>query len=309
LGDNESNLPKFDLPDRQIPIRVQLAEEFRNDFEAIENLQIPANDGRLVPLSAVADITIGSGPAAIDRYFRSRQVQLEANLDGLSLGDGLEKVQALPAMNPLPPDVKQQSEGDAKIMIDIFTRFVGALGLAVLGIYAILVLLYNNFIIPITILMALPLSLGGALFALMITQKELGLFALIGIVLLMGLVTKNAILLVDCSMANQREGMPRFQAVLEAGVSRLRPILMTTFSTIAGMLPIALELGAGSQVRSPMAIAVIGGMTTSTLLTLVVVPVWFTYVDSFQTWIRNPFKRRRREKAFREATDIAPLQE
>ncbi|MEB3886710.1 efflux RND transporter permease subunit [Lyngbya sp. CCY1209] len=309
LGDNEANLPKFDLPDRQIPIRVQLAEEFRNDFEAIENLQIPANDGRLVPLSAVADITIGSGPAAIDRYFRSRQVQLEANLDGLSLGDGVAKVQSLPAMNPLPPDVKQQSEGDAKIMIDIFTRFVGALGLAVLGIYAILVLLYNNFIIPITILMALPLSLGGALFALMITQKELGLFALIGIVLLMGLVTKNAILLVDCSMANQREGMPRFQAVLEAGVSRLRPILMTTFSTIAGMLPIALELGAGSQVRSPMAIAVIGGMTTSTLLTLVVVPVWFTYVDSFQTWIRNPFKRRRREKAFREATDIAPLQE
>ncbi|MGC9525423.1 MAG: efflux RND transporter permease subunit [Limnospira sp.] len=309
LGDNEANLPKFDLPDRQIPIRVQLAEEFRNDFEAIENLQIPANDGRLVPLSAVADITIGSGPAAIDRYFRSRQVQLEANLDGISLGDGVAKVQALPAMNPLPPDVKQQSEGDAKIMIDIFTRFLGALGLAVLGIYAILVLLYNNFIIPITILMALPLSLGGALFALMITQKELGLFALIGIVLLMGLVTKNAILLVDCSMANQREGMPRFQAVLEAGVSRLRPILMTTFSTIAGMLPIALELGAGSQVRSPMAIAVIGGMTTSTLLTLVVVPVWFTYVDSFQTWIRNPFKRRRREKAFREATDIAPLQD
>lgn len=309
LGDNEANLPKFDLPDRQIPIRVQLAEEFRNDFEAIENLQIPANDGRLVPLSAVADITIGSGPAAIDRYFRSRQVQLEANLDGLSLGDALAKVQALPAMNPLPPDVKQQSEGDAKIMIDVFTRFLGALGLAVLGIYAILVLLYNNFIIPITILMALPLSLGGALFALMIAQKELGLFALIGIVLLMGLVTKNAILLVDCSMANQRDGMPRFQAVVEAGVSRLRPILMTTFSTIAGMLPIALELGAGSQVRSPMAIAVIGGMTTSTLLTLVVVPVWFTYVDSFQTWIRNPFKRRRRGKAFREATDISPLQE
>lgn len=308
LGDNESNLPKFDLPDRQIPIRVQLAAEFRNSFEAIENLQIPTQDGRLVPLSAVADITIGSGPATIDRYFRSRQVQLEANLEGISLGDAVAQVQALPAMNPLPPDVQQQSEGDAKIMIDIFTRFLSALGLAVLGIYAILVLLYNNFIIPITILMALPLSLGGALLALMITQKELGLFALIGIVLLMGLVTKNAILLVDCSMANQQMGMSRFNAVVEAGCSRLRPILMTTFSTIAGMLPIALELGAGSQVRSPMAIAVIGGMTTSTLLTLVVVPVWFTYVDSFQTWIKNPVKSRRR-KPLKKAAKIAPVQE
>lgn len=294
LGDNQSNLAKFDLPDRQIPIRVQLAEEFRNNFDAIENLRIPTQDGRLVPLSAVADITIGSGPATIDRYFRSRQVQLEANLEGLSLGDALAQVQALPAMNPLPPDVQQQSEGDARIMIDVFTRFLSALGLAVLGIYAILVLLYNNFIIPVTILMALPLSLGGALLALMITQKELGLFALIGIVLLMGLVTKNAILLVDCSMANQQMGMSRFNAVLEAGCSRLRPILMTTFSTIAGMLPIALELGAGSQVRSPMAIAVIGGMTTSTLLTLIVVPVWFTYVDGFQNWLQNPFKPKRR---------------
>ncbi|MDT9293846.1 MAG: efflux RND transporter permease subunit [Arthrospira platensis PCC 7345] len=294
LGDNQSNLAKFDLPDRQIPIRVQLAEEFRNDFEAIENLRIPTQDGRLVPLSAVADITIGSGPATIDRYFRSRQVQLEANLEGLSLGDALALVEALPAMNPLPPDVQQQSEGDARIMIDVFTRFLSALALAVLGIYAILVLLYNNFIIPVTILMALPLSLGGALLALMVTQKELGLFALIGIVLLMGLVTKNAILLVDCSMANQQMGMSRFNAVLEAGCSRLRPILMTTFSTIAGMLPIALEWGAGSQVRSPMAIAVIGGMTTSTLLTLVVVPVWFTYVDGFQNWLKNPFKPKRR---------------
>ncbi|MEA5499047.1 efflux RND transporter permease subunit [Limnoraphis robusta Tam1] len=289
LGDNESSLAKFDLADRQIPIRVQLAEEFRNDFDIIRNLQIPSQTGDLVPLSAVAEITIGSGPATIDRFDRARQVSIEANLEGISLGDALAKVQALPAMNPLPPDVEQKSDGDAKIMIDIFTRFLSALGLAVLGIYAILVLLYNNFLLPFSILMALPLSIGGALLGLLLTQKELGLFALIGIVLLMGLVTKNAILLVDCSLANERDGKPQFYAVIEAGVSRLRPILMTTLSTIAGMVPIALELGAGSQTRSPMAIAVIGGMTTSTLLTLVVVPVWFTYVDNFQHGLQNIF--------------------
>ena len=289
LGDNESNLAKFDLADRQIPIRVQLAEEFRNNFDVIRNLQIPSETGDLVPLSAVAEITIGSGPATIDRFDRARQVSVAANLQEISLGDALAKVQALPAMNPLPPEVEEKSDGDAKIMIEVFTRFLSALGLAVLGIYAILVLLYNNFLLPFSILMALPLSIGGALLALLVTQKELGLFALIGIVLLMGLVTKNAILLVDCSLANERDGKPQFYAVIEAGASRLRPIFMTTLSTIAGMIPIALELGAGSQTRSPMAIAVIGGMTTSTLLTLVVVPVWFTYVDNFQHWLQKIF--------------------
>ncbi|MDY7022661.1 MAG: efflux RND transporter permease subunit, partial [Cyanobacteriota bacterium] len=279
----------------QIPIRVQLAEEFRNNFDVIRNLQIPSQTGNLVPLSAVADHTIGSGPATIDRFDRARQVSIEANLEGMSLGDAIAKVQALPAMNPLPPDVEEKSDGDAKIMIDVFSRFLGALGLAVLGIYAILVLLYNNFLLPLSILMALPFSIGGALLGLLLAQKELGLFALIGIVLLMGLVTKNAILLVDCSLANERQGKPQFYSVIEAGVSRLRPIFMTTLSTIAGMMPIALELGAGSQTRSPMAIAVIGGMTTSTLLTLVVVPVWFTYVDSFQHWIQKIFTGNKRK--------------
>lgn len=290
LGDNEANLAKFDLPDRQIPIRVQLAEEFRNDLDAIQNLRIPAQNGGLVPLSAVAEITIGSGPAEIKRFNRYRQVSLEANLQGISLGDALAQVKTLPAMNPLPPDVTEQSDGDAKIMIDVFTRFLGALGFAVLCIYAILVLLYNNFLYPMAILVALPLSIGGALLGLLVMQKELGLFALIGVVLLMGLVTKNAILLVDCSLANEKEGRSQFHAVREAGISRLRPILMTTLSTIAGMLPIALELGAGGQVRSPMAIAVIGGFTTSTLLTLVVVPVWFTYIDNFQHWLQKLFQ-------------------
>ncbi|WP_366514012.1 efflux RND transporter permease subunit [Moorena sp. SIOASIH] len=287
IGDLESNLAKFDLPDRQIPIRVQLNPESRDDIETLKNLRVPSRNGTLVPITAVADIRLGSGPAQIDRFNRARQVSLGANLEGISLGDAIAKVKSLPAMNPLPPGVSEEPAGDAKIMRDIFSGFLSALGLAVLCIYAILVLLYNSFLYPFGILVALPLSIGGALMGLLIGQKELALYALIGIVLMMGLVTKNAILLVDFVLANQKEGTSQFKAIIQAGVSRLRPILMTSVSTIAGMIPIALEWGADGEVRSPMALAVIGGFTTSTLLTLVVVPVLFTYVDNLVRWARK----------------------
>jgi multidrug efflux pump subunit AcrB len=289
IGDNDSNLAKFNLPDRQIPIRVQIQPQYRQDLETLKNLQIPSNDGSLVPLKTVANLRLGSGPAEIQRFDRNRQVTVEGNLQGISLGDAMTKIRSLPTLTNLPSDVSEEPTGDAEIMRDIFTRFFSALGLAVFCIYAILVLLYNNFLYPFAILVALPLSIGGALLGLLVTQKELGLFALIGIVLLMGLVTKNAILLVDCALAGIKEGKPQFKSIVEAGVSRLRPILMTSLSTIAGMIPIALELGADGEVRSPMAIAVIGGFTTSTLLTLVIVPVLFTFVDNFFRWLVQLF--------------------
>jgi multidrug efflux pump subunit AcrB len=281
IGDNEAFLPKFNLNDRQIPIRVQIDPKERQNINTLKNLQIPSNDGSLVPLSAVAEVKIASGPVEITRIDRSRQVMLEANLQGIALGDALELVNALPALNPLPAGITQEpvAGGEAEIMEDVFTRFSAALGLGVISIYTVLIVLYNSFFYPLAILVALPLSVGGALLALLVTQKELGVYALVGMVLLMGLVTKNAILLVDFAIAGIEEGKSKFQAVLEAGVSRLRPILMTSFSTIAGMIPIALELGADGEVRSPMAIAVIGGFTTSTMLTLVVVPVLFTYLS------------------------------
>ncbi len=296
IGDNDSSLAKFDLSDRQIPIRVQLAERFRNDLETLKNIRVPSQNGGVVPLLAVADVSLGSGPAEIERFDRARKVSVEGNLQGISLGQALDQVNVWLEKNIPPEEVEQEPSGDARIMRDIFTRLGSALGLGVLSIYAILVLLYNNFIYPFTIMAALPLSLGGALLALMITQKELGLFAVIGIVLLMGLVTKNAILLLDCSLANMREGLRQRQAIKDAGVDRLRPILMTTFSTIAGMTPIALELGAGGHIRSPMAISVIGGIATSTMLTLVVVPTLFTYVDSFQRWLLRLFRGGNRKR-------------
>ncbi|ARV58838.1 ABC transporter permease [Nostocales cyanobacterium HT-58-2] len=285
IGDNDANLAKYNLPDRQIPIRVQIDPKEREDINTIKNLQVPSQNGSLVPLLAVADIRFGSGPATIDRYDRSRQVSLEANLQGTSLGDALKAVNQLPALQNLPPGVKLQNSGDAKIMSDIFSRFGGALALAVMCIYAILVLLYNNFLHPLTIMAALPFCLGGALVALMVAQKALGIYALIGVVLLMGIVTKNSILLVDYTIINLEEGKTQRQALIEAGVSRLRPIMMTSLATIAGTLPLALGIGAGAEVRQSMGIAILGGFTTSTLLTLLVVPVLFSYVDNFQCWI------------------------
>lgn len=290
IGDGDANLAKYNLPDRQIPIRVQIDPEARGDITNIRNLQIPSQNGGLVPLLAVADIRFGSGAATINRFDRMRQVSVEANLQGISLGDGIAAVDQLEAMKNLPAEVMRRSAGDAEIMEEIFGRFGTALGLAVLMIYAILVILYNNFLHPITIMVALPLSLGGTLLALLIAQKALGLYALIGIVLLLGIVTKNSILLVDYAIIGLEQGKKQRQAVLDAGVSRLRPILMTSLSTIAGTFPLALGLGAGAEVRQSMGVAVIGGFSTSTLLTLVVVPVLFTYIDNFQYWIINSVK-------------------
>jgi hydrophobe/amphiphile efflux-1 (HAE1) family protein len=300
LGDNDANLAKFDLPDRQIPIRVQLAPSFRNDIDTIKNLQVPGKNNSLVPLMAVADISLGNGPSVINRFDRARQVSVEANLRGIKLGEANAKVNNLPALKNLPPDVTQEPFGDAKIMQDIFSGFASALSTAVLFIYAVLVLLFSNFLHPLTIMAALPLSIGGALLGLMVAQKSLGLYALIGIVLLMGIVTKNSILLVDYAILNQHEGKPLYKAVLESGVARLRPIIMTTIAMVAGMVPIALGIGAGSQVRASMAIAVIGGLMTSTLLTLIVIPVIYTYMENLQTWIFKLFhvkSARTRQKA------------
>ena len=279
LGDTESNLADFDIGDRQIPIRVRLDPEAINELSTLENLQVPGQGGQMVPLIAVANISFGSGPAQIDRFNRSRQITVGANLQGITLGQAVEAVGELPVVQNLPDGVREQPTGDAEIQQEIFSRFGLALGTAILMIYAVLVLLYNDFLYPLAVMVALPLCVGGALMGLLIAQKPMGLFALIGIVLLIGLVTKNSILLVDYALIAMREGKSRRQAVIEAGITRLRPILMTSISTVAGMVPIALEIGAGGETRSPMAIAVIGGFSTSTLLTLVVVPVFFTYIS------------------------------
>ncbi|MCW5824824.1 MAG: efflux RND transporter permease subunit [Cyanobacteria bacterium TGS_CYA1] len=291
LGDIDWNLPKFNLPDRQISIRVQLDPKYRENINTIENLKILRSDGKLVPLSSVAKVEFLSGEAQIDRYDRYPQVTIDASLDeGTPLGVALKKVRESKSYKEMPSGIKSIPAGDEEIQKDIFTGFGMALATGVLLIYAVLVLLFGGFLHPLTIMMSLPLALGGALIALIIMGDSLGFYALIGIVMLMGLVTKNAILLVEYCLSIRNTGVPRFQSIIMAGETRMRPILMTTVAMVAGMFPIALRMGAGSEARAPMAVAVIGGLLTSTILTLIVVPVVFTYMDDLEDWIKSRSK-------------------
>jgi multidrug efflux pump subunit AcrB len=186
----------------------------------------------------------------------------------------------------MPKSISELPLGDAEIQRDIFSGFATAISSAVMLIYAVLVVLFGGFLHPLTIMMSLPLSLCGALIGLVLFKQSVGLYALIGITMLMGLVTKNAILLVEYGLMAMKQGVPQREAIILAGETRMQPILMTTIAMIAGMLPIALGIGAGSEARAPMAIAVIGGLVTSTVFTLVVIPVVFTYVDDFQKWLK-----------------------
>jgi hydrophobic/amphiphilic exporter-1 (mainly G- bacteria), HAE1 family len=292
LGDNDANLAKFNLKDRQINIRVQIAPEYRHDVQVLAGLQVAAADGHLVPLRSVADVKFGSGPAEITRFGRARQITIDASLESnVNLGDAIKAVHNLKAYKEMPPQVAEQALGDAEIQRDVFSGFGTAIAYAILLIYAVLVLLFGGFLHPITIMVSLPLSLCGALLGLIVTGNSLGMYGLIGIVMLMGLVTKNAILLVEYALKAMRAGMERDEAIRAAGSIRMQPIVMTTIAMIAGMIPIAMQWGAGSEARAPMAIAVIGGLITSTILTLVIVPVVFTYIDDFQNWFLHFFKR------------------
>lgn len=292
LGDSDANLAKFNLSDRQINIRVQLDPKYRKDLQTIGNLQVVGNGNRLLPLNSVAKIEFGTGPFQVDRFDRQRQVTLESSLEsGTTLGEALKSVHALPAFANKPAAVKEQPLGDAEIQRDVFAGFGSAISSAILLIYAVLVILFGGFLHPLVIMMSLPLALCGALMGLVFFHQSVGLYALIGITMLMGLVTKNAILLVEYALMEIKKGTPRQQAIIRAGETRMRPILMTTIAMIAGMLPIAFGIGAGSEARAPMAISVIGGLITSTLLTLVVIPVVFTYIDDFQLWLLRIFKR------------------
>ncbi|MBS2033472.1 efflux RND transporter permease subunit [bacterium] len=292
LGDLDQNLAKFDLSDRQINIRVQLAPEFRDNLESIRNLKVISNKRKLVPLSSVASVEMGQGPSQIDRFERKRKIQIEASLrQGVSLGDALAAVHRLKAFKELPKTVSETPSGDVEIQADIFGGFMGAMGSAVMMIYAVLVLLFAGFVHPLTIMVALPLSIGGAIMGLLVAREPLGMYALIGIVMLMGLTTKNSILLVEYVLTAMANGTPRTKAIFESGEARMRPILMTTVAMIAGMTPIALGIGAGAEVRKSMAIAVIGGLSTSTVLTLVVVPVVFSYLDQLSDWFKQRFRK------------------
>jgi multidrug efflux pump subunit AcrB len=286
-GDFRVNLPKLNLPQRQIPIRVRLDRAMRTDLDTIAQLRVPAKVGS-VPLSAVATLGLGSGPAQIDRVDRKRNVNIDVELGGRLLGAVLAEADALPALKNLPPAVTRVEQGDAQRMAELFSSFGTAMLIGILCIYAVLVLLFHDFLQPFTILAAMPLSLGGAFLALLLTHNSFSMPSIIGVLMLMGIVTKNSILLVEYAVVARREhGLHRRHALLDACHKRARPIVMTTIAMGAGMLPVALGLGAEPSFRSPMAIVVIGGLITSTFLSLLVIPVVYTFVDDLLRLLRR----------------------
>ncbi|WP_044564803.1 efflux RND transporter permease subunit [Azospirillum sp. B4] len=292
LGDLDTSVAKFNLGDRQVPIRVQIDPKYRADMDVVENLRVRTSAGDLLPLRAVAEIGMGAGAVQIERFDRARKLAVEADLRGIDVGEAMKAINALPSMSHMPPGISKPAYGQTQEMQNMMIGFAVALATAFLLILAVLILLFRNFFQPVTIMTALPLSFGGAFAALMIGHMSLSLPALIGILMLMGIVTKNSILLVEYAIVSMRDrGMGRREALLDAGAKRARPIIMTTIAMVAGMVPIALGIGNDSSFQQPMATAVIGGLITSTLLSLVFVPAVFTIVDDIQHWLAPKFSR------------------
>ncbi len=286
-GDYAAQLPKFNLAQRQIAVRVKFDDAIRTDLDAIGQMRVAGRAGA-VPLTSVAELSLGAGPASIGRLDRMRNVTLSIELGRYATGDLNKLVQALPSLRNLPVGVHQLSTGDAERMTELFGSFGLAMVIGVLCIYCVLVLLFHDFMQPATILAALPLSTGGAFLALWVTHSGFSMSSVIGLLMLMGIVTKNSILLVEYAVVAYRDqGMTRLDALMDACHKRARPILMTTIAMVAGMLPIALGIGSDSSFRGPMAIVVIGGLITSTVLSLLVIPVVFTYVDDLLLWLKR----------------------
>jgi multidrug efflux pump subunit AcrB len=280
IGDVGPALPKFDAGDRIVPVRVLLEENARADRQVLEQIRVPSPRGGGVPLAALADVTFGEGPISITHYDRQRHASVEADLvGGAALSQVTEAVNALPVMKNLPPGVTVVEGGDAELKAELFEGFGSAMRNGLLAVYIVLAVLFGSLLQPLTILFSLPLSIGGAIVALVIFHESLSTPVVIGILMLMGIVTKNAIMLVDFAVEAMHHGMDRTAAIIQAGQKRARPIVMTTLAMVAGMTPAALAIGAGGEFRSPMAIAIIGGLVVSTFLSLLFVPAFFTLID------------------------------
>src|SRR6185312_14494983 len=281
IGDVGPALAKFDAGDRQVPIRVQLEDSARGNIRTLEQLRVPLGEhGEKggVPLSVVADVKLDQGPTSIDRYDRQRQATVAADLAGFSArSEATKQIYALPVMKSLPKGVTVSEGGDAESQKELTDGFATTMGTGLLMVYAVLVLLFGTFLQPLTILFSLPLSIGGAVGALLLTGKQLTIPVWIGILMLMGIVTKNAIMLVEFAIEAIRAGKKRDEAMIDAGMKRARPIVMTTIAMIAGMMPSAL--------------AVIGGLLFSTVLSLVFVPAMFMVMDDLGSLIWRFGKR------------------
>ena len=286
VGDIDANVAKLNDGERRIPIRIRLPIDARSDIERIKSLQIVTASGAVTTLDAVADVEFQAGPARIDRLNRQRQMRVQAELNGSELGSANKAIEALPIMKNLPKGVTKAETGELEAMKELFSSFGLAIFAGVSMIFGVLVLLFRSFFKPLVILSALPLAVGGAFLGLLVFNLSLSVPSLIGFLMLLGLAAKNSILLVEYAIEKEREGVPQREALMEACRERARPIVMTTVAMAAGMLPTAMALEKGAEFRQPMAVAVIGGLITSTLLSLVLVPVVYEFVDDFEQWLK-----------------------
>ncbi|HMN36905.1 MAG TPA: efflux RND transporter permease subunit [Hyphomicrobium sp.] len=293
IGDVEFNLAKFNAGDRQVPIRVQLKEDTRENMQRLKELRVTNNAGQQIPLTAVADVRFGQGPSLISRYDRLRNAKIGTDLaPGVALSQGQEQFLKAVKDLGLPKSVALRVVGEAEMQGEVVQGFITAILTGLVLVFGVLILLFSSVTQPITILLSLPLSFGGVVIGLLATNNAVTMPVYIGLIMLVGIVTKNAIMLVDFAVERMAAGMSRTEAIIDAGRKRARPIIMTTLAMVAGMVPSAYALGDGGEFRSPMAIAVIGGLLVSTVLSLIFVPSFFTVMDDvghFLSWVFGRF--------------------
>ncbi|WP_374525289.1 efflux RND transporter permease subunit [Sphingopyxis sp.] len=283
LGDIDQNAAKFSLSDRQIPIRVLLSEDSRRSLATIENLPVPTARGTTVPLKSVAEIGFGAGPTELRRYNQTRRIVIGADLaPGLVTGDAQKRIDALPAVKNMPQGVRKIIQGDAKWQAELITNFMIAVVSGLMLVFSTLVLLYRRFLSPLVNMSSLLLAPLGGLLGLLVTGMEISMPVYIGLLMLLGIVAKNSILLVDFAIEEMDHGVGKLEALLDAGRKRAQPIVMTTVAMVAGMVPTALSLSGDGAWRAPMGVVVIGGLTMSTMLTLLIVPAGFSLADSIE---------------------------
>ncbi|WP_050524546.1 efflux RND transporter permease subunit [Pseudorhodobacter wandonensis] len=292
IGDVDAALAKLSIDNRLIPVRVRLNDAAREDLTRLGALKLTTSTGAVVPLSTVADIAISEGPSTVNRLNRERLATIGANLPvGVALGTATTRFNDIIASVQLPPSVRVAPAGDAEVQNELLASFGNAMLMGLFLVLTVLILLFRSVIQPFTILLSLPLAIGGVAAALILTGSAVSMPVLIGILMLMGIVTKNAILLVDFAVEMRAQGMERVKAVMEAGHKRARPIVMTSIAMSAGMLPSALGVGEGGSFRAPMATAVIGGIIVSTVLSLVIVPSFYLIMDDLSRLLGRLFGR------------------
>jgi hydrophobe/amphiphile efflux-1 (HAE1) family protein len=308
IGDVDASLAKLSIDNRLIPVRVRLNDGAREDLNRIAALKITTARGVSVPLSTVADVAIAEGPSTVNRLNRERLATIGANLPvGVALGTATERFKEIVSSVELPPSVRVAESGDAEVQNELMASFANAMIMGLMLVLTVLILLFKSVIQPFTILLSLPLAIGGVAAALILTGSAVSMPVLIGILMLMGIVTKNAILLIDFAIEMRHQGMDKFKAVMEAGHKRARPIVMTSIAMSAGMLPSALGVGEGGSFRAPMATAVIGGIIVSTVLSLVVIPSFYLIMDDLSrllSWIFGRFIGKKEEEVPAPAPEV-----